>query len=227
MLRTISLLLVSALTTLFVVTTAQGHGIPLSISIDPSNRLFSESLVTYDADESELLLTATGVKGAAGFYPKFGVFPTGGVLTVDAAGSSTHPLALLYWDGSNLLPSPVNVALTRTGINMLVTPSDSFVPGGDLRPYNGELGGHTALTITLPSDAPTGLYGIGFQVTSPGYQRSRTFWGIANYGLSEDDALAGLAAIHSQVPEPAGTALATIGLAGLAFVARRARRSRV
>lgn len=210
---------------LFAASAAWGHGIPLSISIDPANRLFSESLVTYDHHESELLLTGTGVKGAAGFYPKFGVFPTGGVLTVDAAGSSTHPLALLYWDGASVLPSPVDVALTRTGVSLLVTPSDTFVPGGALRPYNGDLGGHTALTITLPSDAPSGLYGIGFQVTSPGYQRSRTFWGVANYGLSEEDALAGLAAIHSQVPEPTGLGLAAAGLLGLGLIARKARRS--
>ncbi len=193
-----------------------GHGIPLNISIDGSNRLQSQSLVVYDPEESEFILTGTGVKGAAGYYPKFGQFPVGQALTVQVADSPWHPGALIYWDHATerLGLPPVSVLLSRTGISATVNPSDTSVAVGTLPAYNGTLGGHSALNITLPTDAPTGLYAIGFQVSNPNYFGSETFWAVGNYGVTDDDAVArGLAAIHSQVPEPSSLSLAALGIA--------------
>jgi hypothetical protein len=205
-----------------------GHGIPLNISIDSSNQLYSQSLVTFDHLESELILTGTGVKGAAGFYPKYGVFPAGQALTVNASGSSSHAEALIYWDDSTetLGLSPVSILLSRTGLSMTVNPTDTAVTGGTLPAYNGTLTGHAALNITLPTSAPTGLYAIGFKVSNPNFLESETFWAVGNYGVTDEDAVArGLAAIHTQVPEPSSVVLAGMAVVGgIALIGKRRQR---
>ncbi len=221
----ISIAIAACLVCLSTVGISHGHGIPSHISVDGSNRLFSASLVNYDHHESELLLTGTGVKGAAGFYPEPGVFPTGAALTVTASGSPQHPLALLYWDGTNVLDSPVDIQLTRTGVNATVLRTDESRAVGTLGAFNGLPGGHSALTLTLPLDAPAGLYGIGFKVVSPGFDQSETFWAIGNYGLSEEEAERGLAAIHTQVPEPGTAALALLAIGTLAAWRTRRRQA--
>jgi len=205
-----------------------GHGIPLNISIDSTNQLYSLSRVSFDHHESELILTGTGVKGAAGFYPQFGVFPTGQALTFDVKGESPASVALMYWDDATetLGLSPVSILLSRTGISVTVNPTDTSVVGGTLPAYNGTLGGHSALNITLPTSSPTGLYAIGFQVSNPNYLRSETFWAVGNYGVTDEDAVArGLAAIHTQVPEPSSVVLAGMAVVGgIALIGKRRQR---
>lgn len=204
---------------------ARGHGIPLEIDADGQGQLHAPSLFNYDSDESQLepfpVGTPSIVRGAAQFEPVFGGgIPAGTVLTVDATGSPKHEQALLFWNGGSVLPSPVTIALTRTGVDFQVSSLDTFVAGGALGAYNGELGGHSTLNVVLPLDAPIGLYAIGFQVSAPGFARSQTFWGIANNGVSEAAATRGLAAIGVAVPEPSALVLASLGL----FTARRMRR---
>jgi MYXO-CTERM domain-containing protein len=72
--------------------------------------------------------------------------------------------------------------------------------------------------VTLPLDAPIGLYVIGFQLSGAGFGRSETFWGIANNGVSEEAAVRGIAAITSAVPEPSTVVLGAFGLLGLLAV---------
>ena len=193
---------------------ARGHGIPLKTSSYDSNQLYGTHLVAYDSVESQLATTDTNLKGAAGFYPDPAKFPFGRQLTVDSTGSAFHPTALLYWDGANVLPSPVSITLQRTGINVTVSPTDTFVNVGTLPAFNGLEGGHSALNVLLPLGSPVGLYAIGFQVTSPGspdFGRSETFWGVANNGVtSPDDVANGLAAIQTAVPEPSSVVLAAL-----------------
>jgi hypothetical protein len=210
---------------------AWGHGIPLSISADGTNRLFSTPSVSYNDHESEIAPFPTSMpvvlRGAAGFYPAFGVIPGGTQLSFDVSGSSQHVEALLYWDGNSILPSPVSIQVMRTGITVDVAPSDTFLPGGTLPPYNGQPGGHSSVNLNLPLNAPIGLYGIGFQVTSPGYSRSETFWAIGNNGMEDpDDVSRGLAAIHASLPEPSGLALAACGASLLTSFRRRRKESR-
>lgn len=209
-----------------IATPVCGHGIPLTISSDSSNHLFNPLLVTYDDEEGQLegfpVSAPSILRGAAGFYPEFGVIPAGTALTIDVSGSSAHPLTLLFWDGTSVEPSPVTIDLTRTGISLHVSPTDTFLTGGTLPPYDGQLGGHSALTISMPLSSPIGLYGIGFQASSPGYSRSETFWAIANNGVIDPaDVERGLADISRAVPEPSGMALAVCaGLMGLWVCAR-------
>lgn len=211
--------------TLTIGAAARAHGIPINISID-AGQLVSLATLSYEEEDSQLLLTATGVKGAIGFYPQFGVFPSGQALTIDASGSPSHPIASMYSDGTSLGDSPRTALLTRTGISMSVSPTATFVTGGTLPPYNGTLGGHSALTITLPTDAPNGLYAFGFVVSNPTYGQTETVWAVGNYGLT-DPALvdAGLAAMRAQVPEPSALALALCGGGALAVAAWRSRRA--
>lgn len=203
------------------------HGVPLSISIDGSGRLFSELGVTYDHHDSALAPFPSGaptvMRGTIGFYPKFGVVPAGTVLTVDATGSPAHPAALLFWGGGSVEPAPTNLSLTRSGISMDISPNDTFVAGGALPAYDGLEGGHSSFTASIPIDAPIGLYGVGFQVSSPGYETSETFWAILNNGVTDPAAIEqGLAAITAAVPEPSSLALAISALlAGLAASIRR------
>jgi hypothetical protein len=207
---------------------AHSHGIPLKTSSYDTNQLYGTKLVAYDPVESQLATTDTNLKGAAGFYPDPERFLVGRQLTVDSTGSAIHPTALLFWNGSNVLPSPVSITLQRTGINVTVGPTDTFVHVGTLPAFNGLPGGHSALNVLLPLGSPVGLYALGFQVTSPGspdFGRSETFWGVANNGLtSPGDVQLGLAAIQSAVPEPSSVVLATLGAAALGFF--RWRRSR-
>ncbi len=206
-----------------------GHGIPINALVDGNNRLYDPVLVTYDAAESVLTANDTNIKGAAGFYPDPATFPAGRSLTVDASGSGQHSQVLMYWNGSSLLSSPVSVQLQRTGILATVSPTDTFVNVGTLPAFSGLAGGHSALNILLPLGSPTGLYVIGFQVSSPGspnFTRSETFWAVANYGMTSSDEVArGLAAIQSAVPEPSSVVLLASGAALTAVAAWRRRRA--
>jgi hypothetical protein len=207
---------------------AQGHGIPLEVNVDAQGKLYGLNLFTYTDHDSQLTPFPVDapliVRGTAGFYPVFGGgLPTGTVLNVDAAGSAKHPLALAFWNGGEVLPSPVTVGLTRTGVDMQVKPTDTLVVGGALGAYNGQEGGHSSFTMSLPLDAPIGLYVVGFQLSGAGFTRSETFWGIANNGVSEEAAARGVAAITSAVPEPSTVVLGALGLLGLVAV-RSARR---
>jgi hypothetical protein len=223
-------LLVFPLILLFsMASNTSGHGIPLSVDATGQGQLFAPALLTYDPHESQILPFPADapsiLRGTAGFYPVFGGgIPAGTALVVDAAGSPQHAQAALFWNGGAVLPSPVTIGLTRTGVNFQVGPSDTFVAGGALSAYNGQPGGHSSLTLTLPLDAPIGLYALGFQVSAPGFERSQTFWGVANNGVSDDAAARGLAVIARAVPEPSGLALAGVGLVALVWGARLRRR---
>jgi len=213
---------------LLAVGQAGAHGIPLAVAADDQGKLYSPSLVTFEFHDSALTPFPEGsptlLQGTAGFYPVFGDgIPAGTVLTVDAAGSAKHPRALAFWDGTNVVPSPVAFAISRSSFSIDVSPTDEFVAGGPLNAYNGEVGGHSSVTLALPLDAPTGLYAVGFQVSSPGFERSETFWAVANNGLNEDEASAGLRAISSAVPEPSTWALGLLGISALSMARARRR----
>jgi hypothetical protein len=221
------LFLAAGFLTLCLVHSAMGHGIPLKVFADGTNRLYAPTLVAYDPAESHMTPNALNIKGAGGFYPDLATFPAGRSLTVDASGSGMHSAVLMYWDGSNLLPSPVSIQLQRTGILATVSPTDTFVHIGTLPAFSGLPGGHSALNILLPLGSPTGLYAVGFQATSPGspdFARSETFWGVANYGLTSPEQIElGLAAIQSAVPEPSSLALLAMAACPLAWLRWRRR----
>ncbi len=102
-------------------------------------------------------------------------------MTIDSSGCSFHPTALLYWDGANDLPSRVDITLQRTAIKVTIHSTDTFVAVGTLTVFSGAQGGHSALNLILPLGAPSGLYALGFQATSPGspdFGRSETFWAL-------------------------------------------------
>lgn len=202
------------------VSTALGHGVPMYVQANDLGALSSTGLVFYDAAQSKLSPSPAGsptiLKGNAAFHPVFGDgIPAGTILNADASGSAIHPAALLYWDGTSVLESPVTINLTRTGVNVDVTPSSTFVTGGALGAYDGTEAGHSSFTVALPLSAPVGLYAIGFQVTGGAgfeqFTRSSTFWGVMNYGIPEANVPAGLAALTSAVPEPSSIALCAIG----------------
>lgn len=227
-----SVLYVALLTSALFSGQAAAHGIPLAVAADDQGRLYAPSLVTFNFHEGALTPFPEGaptlLRGTAGFYPVFdGGIPAGTVLTVDAAGSVQHPSALAFWDGTNVVPSPVAFTISRSSFSIDVSPTDAFVAGGPLGAYNGEVGGHSSVTLALPLDAPTGLYAVGFQVSSPGFERSETFWGVANNGLAAEDVPAGLRAIKSAVPEPSTWALGLLGFGALLITGVGRRKARL
>jgi hypothetical protein len=220
--RLVLVLLMMTTTLCGAASTAIGHGVPMYVQANDQGALSSTGLVFYDATQSKLSPSPAGsptiLRGNAAFHPVFGDgIPTGTILNADASGSAIHPAALLYWDGTSVLPSPVTINLTRTGVNFNVTPSSTFVTGGALGAYDGTEAGHSSFTVALPLSAPVGLYALGFQVTGgTGFEqftRSNTFWGVMNYGIPEANVPAGLAALTSAVPEPSSVALGAIGSA--------------
>jgi len=216
---------------------ASAHGIPMYIGADAGGKLYSQSFLTYDPTQSALKPTPTGApvavvgNAALHFLGGNGVV-TGTAWTFDVTGSSAHPNALAYWDNvTNTVgdsPRTINLSRAASSLNLNVTPSDTFLTGVTLPPWNGTPTGHTAITVTLPLDAPVGLYAIGFQVTSPGFARSETFWGVANYGVPADQVAGGLAALSHVVPEPSTYVLAGLGaMIGSVVFVRRKRSARV
>ncbi len=200
--------------------TAMGHGVPMYVQADAQNALSSTGLVFYDASQSKLspspAASPTILRGTAAFHPVYGDgIPAGTILNADISGSNVHPAALMYWDGTSVLPSPVTINLSRTGVNVNVSPTDTHVTGGALGAYDGSPTGHSSFTVALPLSAPVGLYAIGFEVIGgtgfEQYTRSNAFWGVLNYGIPEANVPAGLAALTSAVPEPSSIALSAIG----------------
>lgn len=207
-----------------VMTTAKSasaHGIPMYIGADAGGKLYSQSFLTYDATQSALKGTPTGspvaiVGNAALHFLGGNGVGTGTAWTFDVTGSAAHPKALAYWDNvTNTVgdsPRTINLARSASSLNLNVTPTSTFLTGVTFPAWDGvTLTAHTSMTVTLPLDAPTGLYAIGFQVTSPGFARSETFWGVANYGVPADQVAGGLAALAAAVPEPSTYALAGLG----------------
>jgi hypothetical protein len=211
-----------------VAHSAAAHGIPMAVDVNPANQLFASELVNFNAEEGTFApspaASPVALTTVAGFYPVFGGnIPTGTVLTVNVTGSAAHPAALLYWDGANVLPSPKDVGISRSSFNITVQPGDELVAGGALSAYSGLEGGHSSVTLALPLDAPVGLYAVGFQVSSPGFETSETFWAIANNGVDPSQFDAGVAAITAAVPEPSAIALGLAGCAAIVALRRRVR----
>jgi hypothetical protein len=117
------------------------------------------------------------------------------------------------------------MTISRSSFSALVQSEDELVVGGPLSAYNGLEGGHSSVTLALPLDAPVGLYAVGFQISSPGFESSETFWAIANNGVDSTQFDTGVAAITAAVPEPGAIVLCLIGCGALAarrrFLIRR------
>jgi hypothetical protein len=202
---------------------ASAHGVPMYIGADAGGKLYSQSFLTYDPTQSLLKPTPTGspvaiVGNAALHFLGGNGVGTGTAWTFDVTGSSAHPAALAYWDNvTNTVgasPRTINLARAASSLNLSVTPTSTLLTGVTFPAWDGvTLTAHTSMTVTLPLDAPTGLYAIGFQATSPGFGRSETFWGVANYGVPENQVAGGLAALSHVVPEPSTYVLAGLGAA--------------
>lgn len=209
-------------------TQVRGHGIHFDIRLDGSD-LTSTAQVEYTHPDSLFSPSPTAapvrLRSAGGFYPVFGSIPAGTAFTVEAAGSSTHPLAMYYWNGGALVPSPVNVVMNRTGIGAFsetVSASDTLKPLTTLSAFSGVEGNHSAINLDLGLADPLGLYVFGFRVSAPGYTKSDTFWGIANNGITDPLALEqGIEAIRAAVPEPSSLSLGITGLLALSAAAIR------
>ncbi|MDZ4783670.1 MAG: hypothetical protein SGJ19_25765 [Planctomycetia bacterium] len=211
-----------------VVQTAAAHGIPMAVDVNPANQLFASELVHFNAPEGTFApspaAAPVALAAVAAFHPVFGGnIPAGTVLSVNAAGSAAHPSALAYWDGGDVLPSPKDIAISRSGFNIVVQSDDELVAGGALSAYSGLEGGHSSVTLALPLDAPVGLYAVGFQLSGPSYETSETFWAIANNGVDPSKFDAGVAAIAAAVPEPSAMALGLAGCVALVTLRRRVR----
>lgn len=161
-----------------------------------------------------------------------------GVLDGSEQISAELLTGLLFWNGSSVAAAPVGTALaidqgparlsTLTGAG----PLGEFVLGA----ADDEGGLHTHLDFYLLEEdgatppvlvpgGPVGVYGLHLRLTSPEHGGSQPFLIAFNNGLPEDDFAAAAAALADHagvaVPEPAGWALAALGLAAMAVLRRR------
>ncbi len=219
------------LSLLLAARSAHGHGQPINLLADSSGQLHpsqsvfagSESVFqTFDATQQRFVAAFTVPTADSGIAH-------GTVLSFDitgdptAVGPSYSGQALLYWDGSQIVPTSQIMTITRSSATMLLDQDDTFVTGSVVGAYDATTPGwHGSVNLFLPLTAPTGVYAVGLRVTSPDYQTSETLWIAGNVGLSDADFARGVAAITHAVPEPSSLMLLSVGC--LATVVQAVRR---
>lgn len=137
--------------------------------------------------------------------------------------------ALSFWNGSTW-GAPGNAVLvvrdsfdetatyTGTGVSTSAAFDGFMTDGGP----TGQIHQHIAFTLQtspLGVSPAVGAYRIAMQLTSPSYDPSDPFWLVLNRGLGAEAFEASVQVMA--VPEPKTYALMALGLAFVAFVARR------
>lgn len=203
---------------------AYGHGLPFNLYADSESNLHSVHQA-YWGDEATFEPFSTGSETLLRWRGAFTV-PTpssgiadGTVLSFNVTGIPTlntpqyHGQALLYWNGTDVVPTAETLTIIRGGTTILLDQNDTFLPGALIGNYNAAtLGWHGTVSFFLPETAAPGLYAVGLQVTSPDYVTSETFWAIGNNGMTAEQYQQGVAAIMAVVPEPTSGVLALVGL---------------
>ena len=199
---------------------AYGHGIPIDVSVDGSNRL-TTNLDIYESAFGGLIRTTD--------LPGVSVSTTSnGVDAFDQIGLQFLQ-NLLYFDGTNLQPASGAVLVENPEISDSRSVSSVSGPLSSL--YWGEYDGgnnwheHGAYTLQ-PSSSPVGAYGLVGRITSPdgNHLPSRSFLIAINNGLTPEQFEAGIEAFQTQmVPEPSSFVLSAIGAVGLLWTRVRRR----
>jgi hypothetical protein len=152
-------------------------------------------------------------------------------------------VAQKLWYHSGIEGDPVTPVADGVSVSIFDGTNTRFVTGTSglqsglmlAENLSGSLHAHLDFVLS-PNTAPTGVYGLVLQVTSPSFQSSDPFLlAIANINglnLGDPAVLEGIeygeqAIFNAAVPEPSSAALAGLGVAGLAgAVLRRRMRKR-
>jgi len=220
----IALLLLVGVATFSVVSSpmAFGHGIPIDVSVDGSNRL-TTNLEVYESAFGGSIRTTD--------LPGISVSTTAnGVDAFDQIGLQILQ-ELLFFDGTNLVPATGSVLIENPELSDSRSVNSATGLLGSLYwgEYHGGNNWHEHGQFTLqPSSSPVGAYGLVGRITSPDdhHLPSRSFLIAINNGLSTAQFEAGVAAFQTQmVPEPSSFVLSAIGAIGLLWTRVRRRRT--
>lgn len=213
----------AAFALLIVPALAFGHGEPIDFDADAQGNLFPAKKLFFGHGTEFTPFDATRQRFQAGFgisVPSSTV-PVGTAINFDVTGDPTAigpnyaGQALLYWNGTSVVPTDEILTITRSATTIDVDQLDTFLPGAAVGAYSGAAGWHGTVNFFLPLDAPQGLYAAGFRISAPDFTTSETFWVVGNVGLSEEDFARGVAALSQVVPEPSTWIMAVVGLAGV------------
>ncbi len=160
-----------------------------------------------------------------GFASEPGAFALADMLSFAPVGT------LSFWNGSAwgapdravlVVRDSLDETATYTGTGFTTSSAfDGFISDAG---STGQIHQHIVFTLQtspLGIAAPVGAYRIAMQLASPSYDSSDPFWLVFNRGLAEEAFQASVQVMA--VPEPKTYALMALGLAFVAFVARRRR----
>lgn len=170
------------LLSLLIADRAGAHGIPILISANAGQQLFTDKQV-YNNGTFELLggvILTTDLPGYSVVDSKQGI-ASGTTLKLNVVDQ------LLWWqNGKVRLDSTQKLDLVNPeGDTTTVDKDTTFIGGYPIEFYDSSPGWHEHVDYTMQSTkAPAGAYGLLLQVTAAGYQKSANFLVVLNNGLS-------------------------------------------